>query len=146
MSVCTTIGRIASAISGDSSGGYIKAGTTFEFTRLLTGEASIGYAARSYTDTRLEVLKGLLTSASLIWTATPLTTAKFVSTNLIDETTVYGVPGILTRTYTVEVNHVTSRRWLTATGKFTVTVTQDYQENSRFDKILLTAGRSRLQA
>lgn len=122
----------------DSSGGYIKAGTTFEFTRLLTGEASIGYAARSYTDTRLEVLKGLLTSASLIWTATPLTTAKFVSTTSIDETTVPGVPGILTRTYTVEVNH-DFRRWLTATGKFTY-VTQDYQENFRFDKIYSLQG------
>ena len=41
----------------DSNGGYIKAGTTFEFTRLLIGEASIGYAARSYTDPRLENLK-----------------------------------------------------------------------------------------
>ena len=28
----------------DSNGGYVKAGTTFEFTRLLTGEVSIGYA------------------------------------------------------------------------------------------------------
>jgi hypothetical protein len=122
----------------DSNGGYIKAGTTFEFTRLLTGEASIGYAARSYTDTRLEVLKGLLTSASLIWSVSPLTTAKFISTTSIDETTVPGVPGILTRTYTVEASH-DFRRWLTAIGKFTY-VTQDYQENFRFDKIYSLQG------
>jgi hypothetical protein len=122
----------------DSNGGYIKAGTTFEFTRLLTGEASIGYAARSYVDPRLEVLKGLLTSASLIWSATPLTTAKFNSTTSIDETTVPGVPGVLTRTYTVEVDH-DFRRWLTAVGKFTY-VTQDYQENFRFDKIYSIQG------
>ncbi|MET0219639.1 MAG: outer membrane beta-barrel protein [Tardiphaga sp.] len=122
----------------DSNGGYIKAGTTFEFSRLLTGEASIGYAARSYVDPRLEVLKGLLTSASLIWSATPLTTARFVSTTSIDETTVPGVPGILTRTYTVQVDH-DLRRWLTAVGKFTF-VTQDYQENFRFDKIYSIQG------
>lgn len=122
----------------DSSGGYIKAGTTFEFTRLLTGEASIGYAARSYTDPRLEVLKGLLTSASLVWAATPLTTAKFISTTSIDETTIPGVPGVLTRTYAVEVSH-DFRRWLTAIGKFTYG-TQDYQENSRFDKIYSLQG------
>jgi hypothetical protein len=122
----------------DSNGGYIKAGTTFEFTRLLIGEASIGYAARSYTDPRLENLKGLLTSASLVWAATPLTTAKFVSITSIDETTIPGVPGVLTRTYTFEVDH-DFRRWLTAIGKFTYG-TQDYQENFRFDKIYSISG------
>jgi hypothetical protein len=122
----------------DSNGGYIKAGTTFEFTRLLTGEASIGYAARSYQDTRLEMLKGLLTSASLVWSATPLTTARFVSTTSIDETTIPGVPGILTRTYAVEVTH-DFRRWLTAVGKFTYG-TLDYPESSRYDKIYSLQG------
>ena len=43
----------------DSSGGYAKAGTSFEFTRLLTGELSIGYAARNYVDPRLNRLAGL---------------------------------------------------------------------------------------
>ena len=42
----------------DSSGGYAKAGTSFEFTRLLTGEISIGYAARDYVDPRLEPAAG----------------------------------------------------------------------------------------
>ena len=37
----------------DSNGGYAKVGTSFEFTRLLTGEASVGYAARSYADPSL---------------------------------------------------------------------------------------------
>ncbi|MBC7580659.1 MAG: outer membrane beta-barrel protein [Tardiphaga sp.] len=122
----------------DSSGGYFKAGTTFEFTRLLTGEASIGYARRSYTDPRLADLKGLLTSASLIWTATPLTTARFISTTSLNETTIPGVPGVLTRSYTAEVSH-DFRRWLTAVGRFTY-VTQDYQENFRSDKIYSLQG------
>src|SRR4051812_20476051 len=34
----------------DSSGGYLKGGTSFEFSRLLTGEASVGWAERSYSD------------------------------------------------------------------------------------------------
>ena len=42
------------------------------------------------------------------------------------------MPGILTRTYAVEVSH-DFRRWLTAIGKFTYG-TQDYQESSRFDR------------
>jgi hypothetical protein len=116
----------------DSSGGYAKAGTSFEFTRLLTGEISIGYAARNYVDPRLDRLQGLLVSSSLTWTATALTTAKFYSTTSIDETTLPGVPGVLTHIYTVEVDH-DFRRWLTGIGKFTF-ATLDYQGGGRFDK------------
>jgi hypothetical protein len=122
----------------DSSGGYLKAGTTFEFTRLLTGEASIGYAQRTYTDPHLENLTGLLTSASLVWSATPLTTAKFIATTSVDETTVPGVAGVLTRTYTAEVDH-DFRRWLTAVGKFTWG-TLDYQGFGRLDKLTSVSG------
>jgi hypothetical protein len=116
----------------DSSGGYAKAGTTFEFSRLLTGEISIGYAARNYVDPRLDRLQGLLVASSLTWTATPLTTARFYSTTSIDETTVPGVSGVLTHTYTFEVDH-DFRRWLTAIGKFTYG-TYDYQGDGRSDK------------
>jgi hypothetical protein len=73
-----------------------------------------------------------LTSSSLTWTATPLTTAKFYSTTSIDETIVPGVSGVLTHTYTFEVDH-DFRRWLTAVGKFTYG-TYDYQGDGRFDK------------
>jgi hypothetical protein len=116
----------------DSDGGYAKAGTSFEFSRLLTGEISVGYAERSYVDPRLDRLQGLLTAASLTWTATSLTTAKFYSTTSIDETVVAGVSGVLTHTYTFEVDH-DFRRWLTAIGKFTYG-TLDYQGDGRNDK------------
>jgi hypothetical protein len=122
----------------DSTGGYAKAGTTFEFSRLLTGEISLGYAERSYVDPRLDRLQGLLTAASLTWTATPLTTAKFYSTTSIDETIVPGVSGVLTHLYTVEVDH-DFQRWLTAIGKFTYG-TLDYQGDGRFDKIYSIEG------
>jgi hypothetical protein len=116
----------------DSDGGYAKAGTSFEFSRLLTGEISVGFAERSYVDPRLDRLQGLLTAASLTWTATPLTTAKFYSTTSIDETIVPGVSGVLTHLYTIEVDH-DFRRWLTAIGKFTYG-TLDYQGDGRSDK------------
>ncbi|HEY0330150.1 MAG TPA: outer membrane beta-barrel protein [Rhodopseudomonas sp.] len=115
----------------DSTGGYVKAGTSFEFTRLLTGEMSIGYTGRSYTDPRLQKLTGLLTSGSLIWAATPLTTVKFITNTSVDESTLPEVSGVLTRSYTAEVDH-DFRRWLTAIGKFTYG-TQDYQGSSRLD-------------
>ncbi|WP_461195782.1 outer membrane beta-barrel protein [Bradyrhizobium sp. UFLA06-06] len=117
----------------NSSGGYVKAGTSFEFTRLLFGEVSIGYAMRDYADTRLNRLEGLLTTASLTWTATPLTTVKFYSDTQIGETTLPGTSGVLSRTYTVEVDH-DFRRWLTGIGKFTYG-TLDYQGDNRNDTI-----------
>ncbi|MEO6841400.1 MAG: outer membrane beta-barrel protein [Bradyrhizobium sp.] len=127
-----------SGFARDSNGGYAKAGTTFEFTRLLTGEIAVGYAARDYVDPRLDRLQGLLTSASLTWTATPLTTAKFYSDTQIAETTLPGTSGVLTHTYTVEVDH-DFRRWLTAIGKFTYG-TLDYQGDGRSDKIYTIEG------
>jgi len=122
----------------NSDGGFVKAGSSFELSRMLTGEAAIGWAARRYEDPRLLPLQGLLTSASLVWAATPLTTGKFYATTSIDETTVPGVSGVLTHLYTVEVDH-DFRRWLTAIGKFTWG-TQAYQGDSRFDRIYSLEG------
>jgi hypothetical protein len=121
-----------SGYARNSNGGYARAGTSFEFSRLLIGEISIGYAARNYVDPRLEPLSGLLSASSLTWTATPLTTAKFYSTTSIDETVVPGVSGVLTHIYTFEVDH-DFRRWLSAIGKFTYG-TYDYQGDGRFDR------------
>jgi hypothetical protein len=127
-----------SGFARDSDGGYAKAGTTFEFTRLLTGDISVGWTARDYADPRLDRLQGLLTTASLTWTATPLTTAKFYSDTQIAETTLPGTSGVFVHTYTVEVDH-DFRRWLTAIGKFTYG-TLDYQGDNRSDKIYTLEG------
>jgi hypothetical protein len=122
----------------DSNGGYAKVGTSFEFTRLLTGEVAVGWAERTYIDPRLNRLQGLLTSASLVWSATPLTTAKFISDTQIAETTLPLTTGVLVHTYTFEVDH-DFRRWLTAIGKFTYG-TYDYQGNIRKDQTFSIEG------
>lgn len=116
----------------DSNGGYAKAGSSFEFSRILTGEISVGYSTRSYTDPRLSQLSGFLTTGSLIWNASGLTTVKFFTDTQIAETTVAGSSGVLVRTYSAEVDH-DFRRWLTAVGKFTYG-TLDYQGQNRNDK------------
>jgi hypothetical protein len=121
-----------SGYARNSNGGYARAGTSFEFSWLLIGEISFGFAARNYVDPRLGQLSGFLSASSLTWTATPLTTAKFYSTTSIDETVVPGVSGVLTHTYTFEVDH-DFRRWLGAIGKFTY-ATYDYQGDGRFDR------------
>src|SRR6476619_8311776 len=40
----------------NSNGGSVRAGTSFELSRLLTGELAIGWAARTYEDPRLQSL------------------------------------------------------------------------------------------
>lgn len=121
----------------DSDGGYVKAGSTFEFSRLLTGEAAIGYSLRTYQDPRLTDMKGLLTSASLIWTATGLTTVTLAATSSIDETTLPGVSGVISRDYSLQVDHA-FRRWLIGTAKVG-TGTSDY-DGTRFDKRYFVEG------
>ena len=122
----------------DSSGGYVKAGTSFEFSRLLTGEIAIGWAERTYVDPRLPRLQGFLTAGSLVWTATPLTTAKFITDTQLVETTLPSTAGILVRTYTFEVDH-DFRRWLTGIGRFSYG-TLDYQGNVRRDQTYSVSG------
>jgi hypothetical protein len=116
----------------DSDGGYAKVGSSFELSRILTGEISVGYSARNYVDPRLSQLSGFLTQGSLIWNASGLTTVKFFTDTQIAETTVAGSSGVLVRTYSAEVDH-DFRRWLTAVGKFTYG-TLDYQGQNRNDK------------
>ena len=116
----------------DSNGGYIKGGSSFEFSQLLSGEAAVGWSERSYVDPRLNRLQGFLTTASLIWSATPLTTVKFNSDTQLGETTLPNTSGVLVHTYAIEVDH-DFRRWLTAIGKFTYG-TYEYQGDNRSDK------------
>jgi hypothetical protein len=63
---------------------------------------------------------------------------KFNSNTSIDETTLPGVSGVLTHTYTAEVDH-DFRRWLTALGRFTYG-TLDYQGDDRHDRIYSVEG------
>lgn len=121
----------------DSNGGYVKAGTTFEFSRLLTGEAAIGYSMRTYQDPRLNDLNGFLTSASLVWTATGLTTVTFAATSSIDETTLPGVSGAFSQDYALQVDHA-FRRWLIGTAR-AGTGTTDY-DGARFDRRYFVEG------
>lgn len=100
----------------NSKGQTASVGSTFELSRLLTGEASIGYVQRTYDDPRLEKIAGLIGNASLIWTASSLTTVKFTGATSVGESTVPGVSGALYRDATLQVDHA-FRRWLIGSVK-----------------------------
>lgn len=122
----------------DSSGGYIKVGSTFELTRLIVGEAAVGYLTRSYDDPRLERIGGLLTSGSLVWTPTGLTRVRLTATSSIDETTLPGSSGAISRGYGVQIDH-DFRRWLTGTFRFAYG-TVDYDGAGRSDRTYSVGG------
>jgi hypothetical protein len=100
----------------DSEAVAVRGGTTFEFSRLVTGEVSVGEISRTYQDPRLERLSGMLGSASLVWTPSALTTVTLTAISTIGETTLAGVSGVLNRDYGVQVDHAL-RRWLIGTIK-----------------------------
>lgn len=99
----------------DSVGVIGQAGSSFELTRLLSGEVSAGYGGRSYDDPRLKSIASPVFNGVLTYAATPLTTISFRGATSFDETTVAGASGTESRSLTLEVSHALTRN-LTITG------------------------------
>lgn len=127
-----------SGFARSSRGRTARVGSTFELGRLITGEASIGYTTRTYEDARLRDASGFLAAGSLIWKPTGLTTVTVGAQSSIDESTLPGVSGVITRSYNAQVEHA-FRRYLIATLKAGFT-TADYDGSDRFDKIYSVGG------
>ncbi|MGL4439332.1 MAG: outer membrane beta-barrel protein [Bosea sp. (in: a-proteobacteria)] len=105
----------ASGFRRGSVGAGARVGTSFELTRLLTGEFSVGYQQRSFDDPRLKELRGLVGDANLIWSATPLTSVTLRGSTELADTTIPGVSGSVNRRVGLEVAHALRRNW-TITG------------------------------
>lgn len=106
-----------SGVQRDSRGRVIRVGSTFELTRQLVGEASVGYMHRDYEDPTLGKVHGLIYDAALTYYATPLTTLKLLANSRIDESIMPGVSGAFTREVGLQLDH-SFRRWLIGTLKF----------------------------
>lgn len=106
-----------SGFQRDSTGVTGKVGSTFELARRLTGEIAVGYTRRKYEDARFDNLDALIGNASLIWTASALTTVKLSASSVVGESTIPGVSAILSRDIGLQIDH-SLRRWLIATAKF----------------------------
>ena len=100
----------------DSTGITPKLGTSFELSRLLTGEISAGYLTRSYQDAALQDLRGAVADASLVWLASGLTKVTLTAKSVAEESTQSGVSGALKRDVGLQVDHAL-RRWLVGTLK-----------------------------
>ena len=109
------LGVDAAGYARDSNGVAALLGSSFELGRLITGEASAGYADRAYQDRRLRDLNGPLVEASLAYAVTPLTTLTLHAATSFDETTLAGSPGSESRSVSLQVSHALLRN-LTLTG------------------------------
>lgn len=101
----------------DSTGWTVRAGSSFAFWRMLTGEIAIGYLERHYVDPTLQPLRGPTLDASLIYTFSALTSLKLTANTVASETTVPGTAGVFTHNVGVELEHA-FRRWLIGSMKF----------------------------
>jgi hypothetical protein len=101
----------ASGFARTSTGILGRAGMSMAMTGELTGEASLGYGERQYEDARLPNLHGPLIDASLIWTATPLTTITLKTGTLLADTTNAGDSGAVSRSYSIDVSHALLRNF-----------------------------------
>lgn len=111
----------------DSQGANIRAGTTFELARTLTGEASLGYTFRAYEDARLQALRAPLVDAALTWSISPLTTLNVRAQSEIAETTLASSSGALVYRGTAALTHAFLRN-------FTATATLGFAR-SEFDGV-----------
>jgi hypothetical protein len=105
------LGVDSSGFRRDSTGWTAMVGSTFELTRLLTGDIAVGYTRREYDDARLQALSGLIGKGSLTWTASALTTVKLTASSTVGESDQAGTSGVLYRDVGVQVDHA-FRRWL----------------------------------
>lgn len=93
----------------NSAGVSAKAGLTLAYSKELTGEASVGYGARDYQDPRLPDVRAPLIDASLIWSATPLTTVTLKAQSQLQDSVLAGASADINRNYTIDVSHALTR-------------------------------------
>jgi hypothetical protein len=121
--------RDASGFARSSTGATLRMGSTFELSRVLIGEAAVGYTDRTYDDTRLSRLAAPTVDATLTWSISPLTTLALRAQTEIAETTIAGSSGAIAYRGTATLTHAFLRHF-TATTTFQVNET-DYQNVNR---------------
>jgi hypothetical protein len=89
----------------NSTGTSVQVGGDIDLFGSLTGEMAGGWLVRSYDDPTMQNISGFIANGSLIWQATPLTTAKLGAASEVYETTVAGASGQFTHDLNLEVDH-----------------------------------------
>ena len=93
------------AYNRNSTGYNALTGFAFDLTGLITGDVSIGYIDRTYTDNRLKQVSGVNGFFDLKWRPTPLTTVIGSVFRNISETTQAGVSGLFATGVSLNAEH-----------------------------------------
>lgn len=118
----------------DSDGLVGRVGLALDITRVIRGEASVGYAERQPDDERLQPLRGPVFDASIVWTPTALTSVKFTAANSLGDITAATSAGSKTQSVGVEVTHAL-RRNITLAGFITAARTNYEGSNTQEDGV-----------
>jgi hypothetical protein len=122
----------------NSTGVAGKVGATVSIVNTLSGEMAVGYLARNYVDPTLSNIAGFTFDGTITWQATALTSAKFIASSVVNESTLTGVSGSFSHDVGMQVDHA-FRRYLIAT--FKVGVGQDdYVGGNRVDNRYYVSG------
>jgi len=98
-----------------------KLGSTFEITRIITGDLAGGYIQRYYRDSRLNDAGGPSIDGKITWAVSPLTTVTFNTNTGFVETTLAGASGALSRSFGLQVAHQLFRNFtLTGIGTYSI--------------------------
>jgi hypothetical protein len=132
-----------SGYARSSKGITARVGSTFEFSRLLTGTVSGGYADRHYDDQRLSDLRGPTFDASLVYAYSPITTLTLRGSTVLSETTLAGSSGAISRSVSLELSHVFFRNFtLGGIGTYQVNQYQGLPVNETYTQGTIKAAYS----
>lgn len=98
-----------------SKGLQLLGGLQFEITRLLHGEASLGFIQQKFDDPQYTNFSGFNYDVGLTYQPTVLTTVTFGASRSVTDSALVGVPGVLLSTFDLGVNHELLRT-VTVTG------------------------------
>lgn len=94
-----------------SNGWAARGGARFELTRLVSGEASLGYGKQTQKDPRFKAAEGLLIDGAVAWAPTALTTVRLTATSALQESSDLATAGVLSRNFVASVEHRLRRNW-----------------------------------
>jgi hypothetical protein len=111
----------SSGYERSSNGISAKAGSTFEITRIVTGDLAAGYVDRHYQDSRLKNAQGPTLDGAITWTPSALTTVTLGTGTDFVETTLPGSSAAISRRANLQITHNLFRNFtLTGIGIYQV--------------------------
>lgn len=112
-----SIAAFSDGILRSSTGERYRAGVSFgDVSQVLRGTFSLGYGHQEIDNHLLPPVDGLLIDSDLAWLITPLTVLQFTASSEVAETTTTDSPGVMERTYGLELRHSFTRYLVGSAG------------------------------